>query len=175
MNHSDAASGGRVSGARKSQLRESIGFQIRHTHRLFQRYLQMQIEPHGITLGMWYFLRVLWTEDGLTQRELSQRAGTMEPTTLVAIKAMVANGLVERRRNAKDGRKINIFLTKKGKSLRDIWVPNAMGVNASAMEGISDEDQEKLLDLLKKIQANILLNIADEDDESRDAATDSAD
>ena len=25
---------------------------------------------HGVTRGQWYFLRVLWTEDGLSQREL---------------------------------------------------------------------------------------------------------
>ena len=53
---------------------ESVGYQVRTTHRALQRFLQFKIEPHGITLGMWYFLRALWHEDGLTQRELSNRA-----------------------------------------------------------------------------------------------------
>lgn len=145
-----------------SDLHDSIGFQIRHTHRLLQRYLQMQIEPHGITLGMWYFLRVLWVEDGLTQSELSQKVGTMEPTTLVAIKAMVASGLVERRRNSKDGRKLNIFLTKKGKSLREEWIPKAMQVNAVATRGFSEDDRKQLSVYLGKIYANIASQIDDE-------------
>jgi len=123
----------------------------------------MQIEPYGVTLGMWYFLRVLWVEDGLTQRELSQRVGTMEPTTLVAIKAMVESGLVERRRNAADGRKINIFLTQKGAALRDEGIPKAMEVNARAVEDISDKDQLKLLEILKKIQDNIYTHLMDDE------------
>lgn len=72
---------------------ESVGYQIRATHRSLQRFLQLKIEPYGTTLGMWYFLRALWHEDGLTQRELSDRAGTMEPTTLSAILIMEKKGL----------------------------------------------------------------------------------
>ena len=137
------------------RFEDSIGFQIRQTHRLLQRYLQMQIEPHGITLGTWYFLRVLWVEDGLTQRELSQIVGTMEPTTLVAIKSMVASGLVERRRNSRDGRKLNIHLTKKGRALRDVCMPEAMKVNAAAARDLDDKDKRRLLAMLASIQENL--------------------
>ena len=90
---------------------ESVGYQVRQTHRLLQRYLQRKIEPYGVTPGMWYFLRALWDRDGMTQRELSLVVGTMEPTTLTAIKAMERSGLVRRVKNADDRRKINIFLT----------------------------------------------------------------
>ena len=86
-------------------LQESVGYQIRATHRLLQRYLQMKIEPYDVTLGMWYFLRALWNEDGLTQRELSNRIGTMEPTTLSAIQIMERRGLVTRVRRKQTGGK----------------------------------------------------------------------
>ena len=56
-----------------------VGYQVRMTHRALQRYLQTKIAPYGVTLGMWYHLRALWAEDGLTQRELSRRIGLMEP------------------------------------------------------------------------------------------------
>src|SRR5262245_43915778 len=89
----------------------SVGYQIRMTHRMLQRHLQARIEPHGVTLGMWYFLRALWEEDGLTQSELSRRIGTMEPTTLTAIQTMQRNGLVKRVRSKEDRRKLQIYLT----------------------------------------------------------------
>ena len=155
-------------------LQDSLGFQIRHTHRLVQRYLQMQIEPHGISLGMWYFLRVLWIEDGLTQRELSHKVGTMEPTTLVAIKAMMANGLVKRQRNEEDGRKVNIFLTKKGKLLEQDVGSIAGEVNSLATRGISQADRKKLLALLAQIQGNIAESIAEGIDLLKDALPDKA-
>ena len=75
----------------------SVGYQLRMANRATQRYLQSRIEPFGVTLGMWYFLRALWEADGLTQRELSRRIGTMEPTTLTALAAMERAGLVTRR------------------------------------------------------------------------------
>src|SRR5919112_6208803 len=77
-------------------LETSVGYQVRMVYRAMQRLLQARIGPHGVTLGMWYYLRALWHEDGLTQRELSRRIGTMEPSTLSAIQTMERRGLVKR-------------------------------------------------------------------------------
>ena len=52
------------------------------------RALQARLAAHGVTFGHWTFLRILWEGDGLTQRELSDEAGVMEPTTFAALKAM---------------------------------------------------------------------------------------
>jgi hypothetical protein len=41
-----------------------------------------------VSFGHWTFLRILWVRDGLTQKELSDLAGVMEPTTFTAVKAM---------------------------------------------------------------------------------------
>src|ERR1044072_9464002 len=75
---------------------ESSGYLVRDAHRAFQRLLERRIAPHGVTRGQWYFLRVLWNEDGLTQRELSARVGMMEPTTVIALRGMEKSGLIRR-------------------------------------------------------------------------------
>lgn len=134
---------------------ESVGYQVRLTNRLIQKLLQQTIEPYGVTLGMWYFLRALWHEDGLTQRELSHIVGTMEPTTLSAIKSMEQSGLVERTRNAEDRRKINIHLTAKGLALKDELLPMAKQVVQTSVKGFSDREFRTFLQLLNAIQANI--------------------
>lgn len=136
-------------------ISESIGFQIRSTHRALQRLLQLKIEPHGITLGMWYFLRALWTEDGLTQRELSRRVGTMEPTTLGAIINMEEKGLVRRVRNEEDRRKLHVHLTAKGRALKSILIPLAKDVVSTAAQGLSASDVKSLLAALGEIQRNL--------------------
>lgn len=136
-------------------LENSFGYQIRATHRLFQRYLQSKIEPYGVTIGMWYFLRVLWNGDGLTQRELSLRIGTMEPTTLAALRSMERNGFIRRERNADDRRRINVFLTDLGRSLEADLLPLAKKVVEDSVRGISNQDQEELLQILSTMQRNI--------------------
>lgn len=136
-------------------LEASVGYQIRMTHRALQRYLQAKIEPHGVTLGMWYFLRALWHEDGLTQRELSRRIGTMEPTTLTAILVMEREGFVRRVRNKADRRKQNVFLTAKGRRLKTELLPLAIEVVNTATSGFSERETELLLNLLVAIRRNL--------------------
>jgi DNA-binding MarR family transcriptional regulator len=134
---------------------ESVGYQIRATHRLLQRFLQVKIEPHGITLGMWYFLRALWHEDGLTQRELSNRVGTMEPTTLSAMVIMEKKGLVRRVRNADDRRKWHIHLTPKGRALKAKLLPLAREVVDTAVQNLSRGDVTQLLNGLAEVQKSL--------------------
>jgi len=143
---------------------ESIGYQVRATHRSLQRLLQYKIEPHGITLGMWYFLRALWHEGGLTQRELSNRVGTMEPTTLSAILIMERKGLVRRARDRNDRRKWHIHLTPKGRALKGKLIPLAREVVATAVQGLSPSEVAQLLEGLAEVQKSLAATLARLDD-----------
>jgi MarR family transcriptional regulator, organic hydroperoxide resistance regulator len=146
----------------------SIGYQVRATHRLLQRYLQIKIEPFGIMPGVWYFLRALWHEDGLTQRELSHRIGTAEPTTLTAIKVMEAQGLVRRVRSRQDRRKVHVWLTPKAKRLESSLIPLAGEVVGTAGLTLGPAQVDQLLELLTQIQCN--LNAAINGADSKQAA-----
>jgi DNA-binding MarR family transcriptional regulator len=119
---------------------ESDGYLVRDAHRAFQRLLERKIAPHGVTRGQWYFLRVLWTEDGLSQRELSERVGMMEPTTVIALRSMEKAGLIRRVRSVEDRRITHVWLTPKAKRMRDGLLKLARGINEQADEGISSED-----------------------------------
>ena len=100
-----STAGKRPDGQAQFPPAESSGYLVRDAHRAFQRLLEKRIAPHGVTRGQWYFLRVLWTEDGLSQRELSARVGMMEPTTVIALRSMEKSGLIRRVRSAEDKRR----------------------------------------------------------------------
>ena len=143
---------------------ESVGYQIRSTHRALQRLLQLKIEPHGVTLGMWYFLRALWHEDGLTQRELSRRVGTMEPTTLSAIVNMEKKGLVRRMQDRKDRRKWHVHLTAKGRRLKANLIPLAREVVNTAVQSLSRKEVRQLLEGLAEVQKNLHATVSQLDE-----------
>ncbi len=143
---------------------ESVGYQIRTTHRALQRFLQSKIEPHGVTLGMWYFLRALWHEDGLNQRELSHRVGTMEPTTMSAILNMEKKGLVRRVQNKQDRRKWHVHLTPKGRALKAELIPLAREVVDTAVQNLSRKQVQQLLEGLAEVQKNLLATVAQLDE-----------
>ena len=119
---------------------ESDGYLVRDAHRAFQRLLERRIAPHGVTRGQWYFLRVLWSEDGLSQRELSTRVGMMEPTTVIALRSMEKAGLIRRVRSTDDRRVTHVRLTAKAKRMRDGLLKLARDINTQADEGIARDD-----------------------------------
>ena len=97
----------------------------------------MRLTAHSVSLGHWTFLRILWEGDGLTQRELSERAGVTEPTTFFALKAMEKAGYITRRQAPENRKNIIVFLTPIGRRLKSKLVPLAEEVNQVAVHGVS--------------------------------------
>ena len=79
----------------------------------------------------------------------------MEPTTVTALNGMERRGYVRRARNSTDRRKVNVFLTQKGRSLRDKLLPYAVEVNEIATEGVAPEEIERLRKVLRSMKANL--------------------
>lgn len=135
---------------------QSIGYLIRDCYRIFSRALEKRIGRHGVRMGQWFFLRELWEEDGLTQRELSNRVGMMEPTTVVAIRGMVESGLVRRVMDKDDRRKRRIHLTAKGRRLKERLLPFAVEVNAIATQGLTTSEIRAFRRLIRRMEQNLI-------------------
>jgi MarR family transcriptional regulator, organic hydroperoxide resistance regulator len=135
--------------------RLSSGYLVRDAHRAFQRLLERRIATYGVTRGQWYFLRVLWTADGLSQRELSARVGMMEPTTAVALRSMERSQLIRRVRGNDDRRKVRVFLTAKAKRLRNELLTVARGITADAEQGIAARDLANFRRVIARMTANL--------------------
>lgn len=101
------------------------------------RALQMRLTEHSVSFGHWAFLRVLWERDGLTQRQLSQEVGVMEPTTAAAMRALEKLGYITRRKKADNRKNVHVFLTAPGMALRAKLVPLAEEVNEIAVRGVA--------------------------------------
>ncbi len=133
----------------------SAGYLIRDAHRAFQYHLERRIAPHGVTRGQWYFLRVLWEEDGLSQRELSARVGMMEPTTVIALQGMERAGLIRRVRRADDKRTARVRLTAKARKLHDQLLPIARDITEQAEDGVPPRDIEVFRRVIARMTANL--------------------
>jgi MarR family transcriptional regulator, organic hydroperoxide resistance regulator len=144
-------------GAHKAEFppAESSGYLVRDAHRAFQRLLEKRIGTYGVTRGQWYFLRVLWSEDGLSQRELSARVGMMEPTTVIALRSMEKAGLIRRVRSADDKRKAQVWLTAKANRLRNELLSVARGITAQAEEGLSRDELAQFRRVIAHMTANL--------------------
>ncbi|SDR48963.1 DNA-binding transcriptional regulator, MarR family [Rhizobiales bacterium GAS191] len=136
----------------------TIAYLVRAAHRALAHALQLRLAPHGVTIGMWRFLRILWERDGLSQRELSDQVGMMAPTTAVALDRMEREGLVLRVRSTADRRVVNVHLTARGKDLRVELLPLAAEVNEIACRNV----RPKELALFRATLDRLIGNFADE-------------
>jgi DNA-binding MarR family transcriptional regulator len=144
----------------------NVGAAVRETYRYFSQTMQEKLAPYDIPLGMFYFFCVLWQEDGLSQRELSDRVGTVEAATVEQLRKMESRGFITRRASLVDRRKMHVFLTPAGRALRREVMALAAGVNASALASLNKGEIGFLRLALIQIRKNL---ISDRDKANGDA------
>jgi DNA-binding MarR family transcriptional regulator len=152
-----------------AQPLNSLGYLTRIAFRSFSRALELRTQPYGVSSGQWRFLRVLWQEDGITQRELSRRVGMREPTTVTALKSLEKSEFVRREQSTEDRRRVHVFLTPLAKRLEKKLLPAVAEVNQIATRGFSPKEVAQLRSLLIRVGQNL----ADER-ESSELNTDSS-
>ena len=118
----------------------SIGYLARVNFRMYSKLLEQLTLPHGVSSGQWRLLRVLWEGDNITQRELSDKAGTKEASTVHTVRSLVKAGLARRTRYTHDKRKLYISLTPRGRRLRTKLMPLVVTVNEVAVADIDPAD-----------------------------------
>ncbi|MES2412272.1 MAG: MarR family transcriptional regulator [Pseudomonadota bacterium] len=134
---------------------------IRDTERAFRRALQIRLAEYGVSFGHWSFLRILWESDGLTQKELSVRAGVMEPTTFAAMKAMEAQGYIVRKQLPTNKKNVYVHLTESGRSLKKRLVPLAEDSNQISTKNVTADD----LAVTRRVLLSMIDNLAQDEAE----------
>jgi MarR family transcriptional regulator, organic hydroperoxide resistance regulator len=140
---------------REAVPNDRLAHLVRDAARGLTRALQMRLAEHDVSFGHWVFLRILWESDGLTQRELSERAGLTEPTAFSALGAMERLGYVRREQLPNSRKKVYVFLTPAGRALRETLVPLAEEVNRVAVRGASRADLAAARELLLRVIGNL--------------------
>lgn len=143
---------------REAVSNERMAHLIKIAFRGQSRALQMRLKQHSVLYGHWTLLRVLWQTDGITQRQLSEQAGVMEPTTFSALQTMEKLGYITRQKFPSNGKQVRVFLTSKGAALRNLIVPAAEEVNRIALANIPPADiavtRRTLLAIIENLSAD---------------------
>tara|TARA_B100000530_G_scaffold324551_1_gene261388 strand:+ start:447 stop:890 length:444 start_codon:yes stop_codon:yes gene_type:complete len=134
---------------------DTIGFLLWDANRAMNREFSDRIARHGVSLGLWPFLRALWEGDGITQRVLSEKVRMKGPTTVAALNKLEDRGLVRREGDKKDARKINVFLTPDGRKVYRKVIPEVEAVNTQCLTDLSAEEQAEFKNMIRRIRNNI--------------------
>lgn len=151
---------------REAVPNDRLAHLIKDAARAMVRGLHMRLAQYEVSFGHWAFLRILWEEDGLTQKELSVEAGVMTPTTFTAVSAMEKLGYVERRQSPDNKKNSYVYLTPKGRDLKKKLVPLAEDVNEISVRGLKESE----IKIARKVLLTIIENMARDEAESDDPA-----
>ncbi len=134
---------------------ESLGYLVNYLAKLFTQLQTAYMAPYGVYPGQGAVLLYLWVQDGQTQREISRQMAIEEASMVRSIDRMERDGLVRRVRNDHDRRQINIFLTDKGRALRDQLIPGRIAGNEIATQGFTEAEQHQVAVLLQRMIASL--------------------
>ncbi|MGO9722862.1 MAG: MarR family winged helix-turn-helix transcriptional regulator [Methylocella sp.] len=141
---------------REAVPNDRLAHLVKDATRALLRALQMRLTEHSVSLGQWTFLRILWERNGITQRELSELAGVMEPTTFTAVTAMEKLGYVIRKKMPNNRKMVYVFLTPKGRLLKRKLVPLAEEVNRIAVESVNPHE----ITMMRRLLLTLIENLA---------------
>lgn len=131
----------------------SAGFLANHMARLFARGLAERVKPLGLAPAQFMTLLELWTSDGLTQAQLTERLDVEQATMANTLKRMARDGLIERRPHPEDKRAQQNWLTDKARALERPALAAARAQNAAALSDLAPEEQALFLALSRRVIA----------------------
>jgi DNA-binding MarR family transcriptional regulator len=100
-------------------LDAQLCFSLYSTTIAINRLYKPMLDSLGVTYPQYLVLGTLWEADGQTIGAIADRLA-LEPSTITPLmKRLEAAGFVSRQRNPQDERQVQVFLTHKGKALRE--------------------------------------------------------
>jgi MarR family transcriptional regulator, organic hydroperoxide resistance regulator len=117
--------------------------------------------------GLRRLLQQLWQQDGLSQSEVAAAVQSSETSVSNMIKHLLKGGWVERRRDDYDYRISRIYLTEKGRDLRDQVVAELSAADAEMRSAMSKEDADLLADLMNQALDVLSVNLGPVDGTAR--------
>src|SRR5262245_59071943 len=124
---------------------------LRGAYLTFHRRANAHFEASGLTADQFVVLTVVAEEEGLTQREVVDRAYS-DPNTIGAILTRLeAKGLVRRRPHPRDGRARCVHLTAAGRCLERGLYEGSAVLRASLDDLFTPAEARQLADLLARV------------------------
>jgi DNA-binding MarR family transcriptional regulator len=143
---------------RRTATQATVGTQLRLTYRAFARDLARRLQPHGVTLFMWFVLRELWKRNGLSQNEIAVATDRQASAIVSVVRALQDAGLVRVARSADDGRRSVVRITRAGRRLEPVLTRHGRRLSQTAQRGFTAAEKRSLMDMLARLRTNIASN-----------------
>jgi DNA-binding MarR family transcriptional regulator len=113
------------------------------------------MKQYGGRGGQNHILWALYEKDGLTPIELARKLGIAAPTVVKMSSHMVASGLITRRRDSVDRRRVHLYLTDRGRAVKRPIEEATRQFRRATSAGLTVEERKVMSSALAKIVRNL--------------------
>ena len=124
------------------------------TNRSYKRTVHRKLDEVGMHAGQPFVLLDVRAHTGVFQKELSINRRVQPATVTNMLARMEKAGLIQRRHDEADQRRVKVYITKEGDEACKVAESILSGVETGALAGFTDAEREQLLALLKKLEEN---------------------
>jgi homoprotocatechuate degradation regulator HpaR len=140
-------------GAGMRPFAQSLPMQLMRAREAVMQRFRPHLRAHGVTDQQWRIIRVLVEVDGLEILELGHRC-CIHPASLSRIlPKLEADGLVARRVNAADQRRIIVSIAPRGRRLFETVAPESVRIYAAITRELGPERLDQLYRALDEMIA----------------------
>tara|TARA_R100000951_G_scaffold62681_1_gene52579 strand:+ start:251 stop:706 length:456 start_codon:yes stop_codon:yes gene_type:complete len=137
-----------------SKAEEYIDFNLRHAWHKISRMYNQKAKIHGLTMSIGFILLIV-DKEGTPSTQLGPRMG-MEPTSLSrTLKTMESKGLIFRKTDKDDKRKVLILLSEEGVQLRKQVKEVVVSFNEKLFKEIPSNKLNAFFEVMEIIDENI--------------------
>jgi len=116
---------------------------------------RFQASGHNIGAEEWAVLLLLWRKDGLAPSEIADATVRDRTTITRFLDGMERKGFLTRKTDPNDRRRSQVVLSGKGRAMEAALVPIAQQLISEAHDGLSDDEQQQLVVLMRKMSQNL--------------------
>ncbi len=131
--------------------RHRLSVNILYTNNWLEGHMQVVFRSHGVTNQQYNILRILrgMAPEPCTIQELKKRMLDKQPDASRLVDRLQNKGLVARKSNPEDRRKMDVFITQPGLDLLETMEPEVVGFD-ELFCNLSEEEVQQLNTLLDK-------------------------
>ena len=133
------------------EFRDSVSYLLSKLTTAHRNLLEKSVQEIGLHSGQVFVLFELWKKDGQRQVDLAEKLNLAAPTVNKILGGMLQADLVTRERYEDDARSTRIYLTDKGRSVRDALEVKWADIEEQTVMGLTETEALILKQLLAKL------------------------
>ena len=138
------------------EFEKSINYLFNQVFNAYRADLEFELNQINLHSGQVFVLIALWGTDGLSQTDIAKKLNLSTPTINKMIKSLTDSDFVFSKKSESDGRVTEIFLTDKGRDVKDQVIEIWRKLEVEIYSNITETEKMIFFQLLEKTRDNLI-------------------